>query len=169
MKTCPYCGSEVQLQVQFFYYCSFCQIKLKKEDVQENGERKSLLPQEQPSIEDVKKSTTELMKLTTLELLWLLKLARKERAEIYNNRFIFIQALKQGATKFEEAEKYTYQQYEYITRKCFVLENIIRERIGYIPPKISQKYITNLIEKLQLPTKKMIIQKTLEKEKEGIK
>ncbi len=44
MKTCAYCGSPVQLIDLNDYYCSFCMMKLKDEDVLENGKRKNHLP-----------------------------------------------------------------------------------------------------------------------------
>ena len=157
MKTCPYCGSGVQNH-HHHYYCGFCKMKLDRSEVQENGKRKNLLPQQHPTIEDAKKPTPELMKLSTVELLCLLKLARKERSDTYNNRYIFIQALKQGAKEFSDAEQYTFKEYEYWTRKCFVIENLIRERIGFIPKKINKEFIQNMIQRMQQPVKDMNIQ-----------
>jgi hypothetical protein len=132
-------------------------MKLKYEDVQENGKRKNLLPDSQPSLTDLNKSTPELMKLTTVELLCLLKFARKERADIYKRRYTFIQAMKEGADEFSEAERYTFREYEKATRKCFVLENLIRERIGYYPAKLTDSYIQNLAAKMEESLKKDMV------------
>lgn len=92
---------------------------LKGEDVQENGKRKNHLPASQPSLSDLNKSTPELMRFSTVELLFLLKFARKERADIYKQRYIFIRAMKEGADEFTDAEVYTFNEYEKATRKCY--------------------------------------------------
>jgi hypothetical protein len=159
MKTCAYCGSSVKLMDRYNYYCSFCTMKLKYEDVQDNGKRKNLLPASQPSLSDLNKSTPDLMCLSTVELLFLLKFARKERADIYHRRYIFIQAMKEGASEFTEAEEYSFREYEKATRKCFVLENLVRERIGYYPSKLTESYIQTLAVRMEESVKKdMVIQ-----------
>jgi hypothetical protein len=141
------------------YYCLFCTMKLKDEDVQENGKRKNLLPASQPSLSDLNKSTPELMCFSTIELLFLLKFARKERADIYKQRYIFIRAMNEGAGEFKEAVEYTFSEYEKATRKCFVLENLVRERIGYYPAKLTESYIQTLEARVEESAKKdMIIQ-----------
>jgi hypothetical protein len=157
MKTCPYCGSKVAKIDVYYCYCSFCVIELQYKDVQENGERKNLLPDSQPSLSDLNKSTPELMCFSTVELLFLLKFARQERSFIYKQRHTFIQALKQGESEFKEAEQYTFEEYELYTRKCFVLENLIRERIGYIPVKLTDSYIQTLAFKMEESAKKPMI------------
>ncbi|MBV7508589.1 hypothetical protein KW850_25570 [Bacillus sp. sid0103] len=159
MKTCAYCGSPVKFLDKYNYYCYFCTMKLKYEDVQENGKRKNLLPSSQPSLSDLNKSTPELMCLSTVELLFLLKFARKERSDLYHRRYIFIRAMKEGAGGFTEAEEYTFSEYEKVTRKCFVLENLVRERLGYYPTKLTESYIQTLVARMEESAKKdMVIQ-----------
>ena len=159
MKTCAYCGSPVTFVDMDECYCSFCTMKLKKEDVLENGKRKSLLPSSQPTLSDLNKSTPELMCFSTVELLFLLKLARKERADIYKQRFIFLRAMNEGADEFTEAAEYSFSEYEKATRKCFVLENLVRERIGYYPAKLTESYIQTLAARVEESSKKeMVIQ-----------
>ncbi|MCM3571265.1 hypothetical protein [Neobacillus mesonae] len=159
MKTCAYCGSPVNSNGGHDYYCSFCMMNLDYGDVQENGKRKNLLPFSQPSLSDLDKSTPELMCFSTVELLFLLKFARKERTDIYKQRYILIRAMKVGADEYTEAEQYTFREYEKATRKCFVLENLIRERIGYYPAKLTDSYIQTLAAKMEESAKKdMVIQ-----------
>ncbi|MBT2757922.1 hypothetical protein J7E71_18780 [Mesobacillus foraminis] len=148
MKTCPYCGSPVELICSQFQ-CNFCVLTLNPEDVQEDGNRKDILPVSQPSYTELRRSTRELMEFTTLELLYLLKFARSERRAIYANRKVFIQALKEGLKECLEGVRFTFNEYEYWTRKCFVLENLVREKMGYIPPKITNQYLDDLIEKIK--------------------
>lgn len=134
-------------------------MELGDENVQENGKRKNHLPASQPSLSALNKSTPELMCFSTVELLFLLKFARKERADIYQQRYIFIRAMKEGAAEFNEAEEYTFREYEKATRKCFVLENLIRERLGYYPAKLTDSYIQTLAARMEESAKKdMVIQ-----------
>ncbi|TCN18404.1 hypothetical protein [Mesobacillus foraminis] len=156
MKTCPYCGSLVELICSQFQ-CNYCELTLYPEDVQEDGDRKDFLPVSQPSYTELRKSTSELMELTTIELLYLLKFARAERRGIYANRKVFIQALKEGVEECVEGIRYTFNEYEYWTRKCFVLENLIRERMGYIPEKISDSYLDEIITKMKESQQKVMM------------
>lgn len=161
MKTCPYCGTQVK-PYHHHFYCSFCDLKIDPKDVQENGKRKKLLPQAQPAHDTLYKSVPELTGLTIIELLYLLKMARKERTTVYGERYVFIQAMKKGAQEFQEGEQSSYQSYEYWTRKCFQLENLIRERIGYIPQQLTESYLQTLASKMIQSTKKdMLIKQPL--------
>jgi hypothetical protein len=169
MKTCAYCGSSVQ-SIDDNYSCSFCSMTLNDQDVKENGKRKDLLPNSLPVLSDLNKSTLELMRISIIELLTLLKLARRERADIYKQRYVLIQAIKEGATEFSETEAYAFSEYEKITRKCFVLENIIRERMGYFPSKLTESYIQNLAARIEESAQKdMVIQQPKPLNKQEIK
>jgi len=153
MKTCPYCGSKVE-PYRDHYLCNFCEMVIDQMDVQERGKRKNYLPDSQPTLNDLQKPTQELMRFSIIELLCLLKLARAERSFIYKQRHTFIQAIKQGEDQFADGERYTFKEYEFFTRKCFVLENLVRERIGFIPFKITESYIQSLAEKIEESSKK---------------
>ncbi|MED2974238.1 hypothetical protein P4361_18575 [Fictibacillus sp. B-59209] len=158
MKTCPYCGTKVALS-PLSSYCSFCEMQISRGDLQDYGKRKNFLPASQPSLSDLNKSTAQLMNFSTVELLFLLKFARKERADIYQQRYVFIQAMKEGANEFSGAEQYAFLEYERATRKCFVLENLVRERMGYYPSKLTDSYIQTLAARMEESVKKdMVIQ-----------
>ncbi|OIK11938.1 hypothetical protein BIV59_10470 [Bacillus sp. MUM 13] len=97
------------------------------------------------------------MRFSIIELVLLLKLARKERANLYKQRYIFVQAIKQGALEYREGEQYTFLEYEKMTRKCFVLENLIRERMGYYPTFITDSFIWKLAERMINSLKKDMV------------
>jgi hypothetical protein len=86
--------------------------------------------------------------MNIVELLFLLRFARAERSSIYGQRQLFILAIKEGVGEFRKGEQYTFKEYEYWTRKCFVIENLIRERLGYIPKKLTEAYIQNLADRM---------------------
>ncbi|MBT2736567.1 hypothetical protein [Bacillus sp. ISL-7] len=46
-----------------------------------------------------------------------------------------------GNDDFKGAEREACQDYMYFTKKAFVVENIIRSRIGFVPVRITDKYL----------------------------
>ncbi|MFG6150631.1 hypothetical protein [Halobacillus sp. B23F22_1] len=83
MKTCAYCGSEVEES-----YCFYCKMELEQRCILKNGNRLAHNIQQLPSEQDIFLSTKELMQRETIELLCLLKYARKYRSDVYNWRFL---------------------------------------------------------------------------------
>lgn len=47
---------------------------------------------------------------------------------------------KDGIEEYKESEEYSGKEYEKITRKMFVLENLIRQRLGYVPHRITDAF-----------------------------
>ncbi|MQR84343.1 hypothetical protein GFV16_00090 [Bacillus megaterium] len=146
--SCCYCGSEIQLKN---CYCDFCEIQLDKSDIQINGNRKKIVSSFIPGVSTLKNSTVELLKYSTIELVYLLRMARKERSEAYGLRFSIVKGIEQSGDnkEFKElvkgGEQQLYEDYEYWSRKCFVLENIIRERTAFYPASITDQYISKLL------------------------
>jgi hypothetical protein len=57
------------------------------------------------------------------------------------------------------AEEYSFREYKKATRKCFVLEKLVREQIGYYPAKLTESYIQTLAARMEESAKKdMVIQ-----------
>lgn len=151
MDTCAYCGTEIQE-----YYCSFCEMELSDENVLQNGERKDHTISNIPFEYDFNKSTPDLMKMKTIELLYLLKFARRDRSLIYNTRIMGHQ------TKSDDLLDYTFTEYEKITRKVWVIENIIKNRVGYFPKKISDEFLNLYLARIEESQKKKMTIKTKE-------
>jgi hypothetical protein len=87
MHTCSYCGSRV-VKVTDYFYCDFCDMSLQVENVTKDGERKDQSIKNIPFEYDFNKTTKELMQLKTIELLYLLRFARQNRSDLYNQRII---------------------------------------------------------------------------------
>jgi len=139
--TCPYCGSEMEQQDQK-YYCDFCVMILHADRVQRNHERISVRVRDFALDVYLDKTTPELMRYSTFELLSLLKYARAERTNIYKLMTTFYNARKQqNIEEYKESEEYSGKEYEKITRKMFVLENLIRQRLGYVPQRITDTFL----------------------------
>ncbi|MBH0167221.1 hypothetical protein IHV12_20050 [Fictibacillus sp. 7GRE50] len=144
--TCPYCGSELMQQLGE-YYCNFCVMNVPETLVQRNHERISVRVRDFALEVHLERTTPELMTLSTFELLSLLKYARAERTALYRYLNTFYKARKQGNTdEFKESEAYSGTEYEKITRKMFVLENIIRQRLGYVPHRITEGYLAKYVD-----------------------
>ena len=139
MKTCAYCGTELETN-----FCDYCDMELEERYILHDGKRIESLIEHFPEQEGIFKNTKELLQLKTIELLCLLQHARKYRAEVYNLRLLRHQAEKQQGMNeaIEQIDKTSYSEYENATRKMWVIENIIKDRIGYYPQKITENFIT---------------------------
>lgn len=154
MKTCAYCGSEVKGK-----YCSYCDMDLIDRYILDNGNRLSQSISHLPLDQDIFKTTKELIQLETIELLCLLRIARKYRSEIYNWRILTHRAESAGGEVNEMKEK-SFEDYEDATRKVWVIENIIKDRIGYYPKKVTEDFINMYNDRIEeSEKKKMFMQK----------
>lgn len=148
MNTCGFCGSEID-----YAFCNFCEMELDERYILEDGKRldqsKSFLGY--PNRLEVYCSTKELMEKETLELLCLLREARKIRAEVYNLRKLRHEAEDEaGMTDdVKTLDTQTYSEYEISTRKVWVIENIIKDRLGYYPKRITDNFLGIYLKRIE--------------------
>ena len=144
MDSCPYCGSNVDLVNGNGFYCDFCD--LLGERPSKNGERQQRKELSfKITLEDANKSTPELMTYHVYDLLQLLKLLRDDRRQSFNHVKIFEGDLPEG---LKDIEIMTGRDYEWKTRKTWIVENIVRERIGYIPKSISDQLLKQWLNRM---------------------
>jgi|SRR5699024_2971814 len=154
MQTCAYCGTKVNDK-----YCSFCDMLLTDRYILEDGQRLDTSISHYPEMQGIFKSTAELIQLETLELLCLLRHAREYRSRAYELRILTHQATAAGGD-MEEIQASSYNDYEDATRKVWVIENIIADRIGYYPQKITEKFLAMYVDRIQKSQqKRMVIKK----------
>ncbi|MED4587643.1 hypothetical protein P9304_02755 [Priestia flexa] len=133
----------------------FCSGPLK-----ENGERlhiKKLTYEVDPS--HLNKTTPELMVLSTIELLHLLTLARSERSQNYSlmNSSWKAQEVSEDEM-FKKLESAAGKEYQKATKKVFVLENLVGQRLGYVPKRINRQFMEKYMYNIDsCNTKPMII------------
>lgn len=144
MNTCGFCGTELNNS-----YCSFCNMQLKNKNITKNGERIQHNKNITFNKDDVFLPTVKLMKLETLTLLHLLKEARKIRSNIFNIKL--------------EAEQKTYNEYETATRRVWVIENIIKNRLGYYPKRLTHDFLEAYIDKIYQSEEKVMCLKNKKK------
>ncbi|NPC90841.1 hypothetical protein HOO54_01235 [Bacillus sp. WMMC1349] len=157
MKTCTYCGTELASN-----YCSYCEMALKLDDISENGQRKKHSLSYEPDPADIFKSTLELLKSKTIELIYLLRYARKYRSNVYNSRLNIHRAEQAGQSdkQLNQFHQESYKEYEKATRKVWVIENIIADRIGYIPEQINDKFLSAYVNKIEQKQGKIMLMKS---------
>ncbi|KRE46149.1 hypothetical protein [Paenibacillus sp. Soil522] len=137
MKTCPYCHLALVLDADQ-YYCTFCQMTVVSIDVPNDVSRKPLVFDSYFYADYAELSTPELMKKSTFFLVFLLRLVRQERTDINKHLKLFNKVIDAGTHDYLEAAQESGRTYEWWTRKAWVIENILRDRIGHFPTRITR-------------------------------
>ena len=162
MKTCGYCGSEIQEP-----YCSFCEMELDPQHVLENNKRVDHLIDSTPDETAVFLPTKELLTFETIELLFILKYARKHRSDVYNLRIMGHKASAEleNDEGMNEIQAQSFAEYEKATRKVWCIENIIKDRIGYYPVKISDDFLQRYLYRIKKSQEKAMAMQSKRKVK----
>lgn len=154
--SCGLCGTELKEK-----YCSFCEMELDKSLISKNSKRLEIykkikhLPEESL----VYSGTKELMKMETINLLCLLKVARRFRSDAYKIRKLRHDAEKQAGltTEVKEIAETSYKEYDDATRRVWVIENIIKHRIGYYPLRVTDNFLGMFLDRIKESEKKQMI------------
>lgn len=143
MNTCPYCATEI-----FNNSCCFC---CYEGQPQQNGKRnvqktmKSIV-----FIDHAIKGVSELIQYHTYDLLVCLRLIRAERSQVFDTlrgvNKMFDAITENEALHFKEVQDDAGSMYEYWTRKAWVIENILMDRMGYFPDRIDDKMLIRVKE-----------------------
>lgn len=120
------------------------------------GKRLSQTIPHLPPEGDIFKGTKELLKLETIELLCLLRYARKYRSDVYNCRILTHKAEGAGG-EVEGMKEKSFSDYEDATRKVWVIENILKDRIGYYPNKITSEFIDKYNDRIERSEKNVCL------------
>ncbi|MDM5322091.1 hypothetical protein RGT17_16840 [Bacillus altitudinis] len=146
-NTCPYCGTKLKKETDFFF-CDFCDMNLPLDQIQKEGERIQIINRE-INAAYLNMTTPELMTFSTCELILLLKEARKTRA-------FFFEPTRKNTQKGED------EQFKLSTKKMYVIENILKIRLGYIPANLNQSFLNRYKKNIENPKykTKMLIWET---------
>ena len=83
----------------------------------------------------------------------MLKYARSYRSEVYHLRVISYKAEgNENDQALEEIQHQSYEEYEKATRKVWIIENILKDRIGYYPVKVTDDFLQALSSSYQAIT-----------------
>jgi hypothetical protein len=151
-----YCGTEVTVKNEV-HQCEFCEMELAASEIMMNGERKKNIVKPIISISHMNKPTRELMEMNTYELLVLLQLVRKERSSSFESmseaKKYLHQAKEEGSQQaisiLNDTLEAVIEDYSYVTRKAWVLENILAERMESVPQRITDKMLEKFFLNIQ--------------------
>ncbi|WP_159563735.1 hypothetical protein, partial [Exiguobacterium sp. 8H] len=155
-RTCRYCASplatigEKDPQQGTMYRCDFCELSFDETETMVNGERRRRLIRPVVSLEDANRPTSELQHLTTYELYALLGEVRRARGNAYDlHRLAYdtrIASMSEGvdretADNLKRMVNQAFKDFVYWKRKAYVVENLLIERTGTYPKRITAKFL----------------------------
>lgn len=155
METCKYCAEELQFigehENEVHFLCSFCNLTFLLKDTSSNRKRKQSVPDYINPL-PIFATTQEFLECDTVNLYYTLK---EIRAFWYQIKSLLERTkgkLKDGQIPRASKEKPNkmldelVKEYAVITKKKFVVENILLERTGYLPEKITEDFLNQIIE-----------------------
>ncbi|EJP82335.1 MULTISPECIES: hypothetical protein [Bacillus cereus group] len=158
---CPYCATPIQVDnngvVQEI--CEFCGGHMREQQtgmlqICQNGERFEFTKMQQNIfLEHINQSVGELKQYHTYDLYLLLKEVREARSQTYYGLQLLNKASKTEG-KLQVTANETGGEYEYYTRKAWVIENILLERQGFFPEKITARVLQYMEEQIKKSKKK---------------
>lgn len=129
---CSYCKSENQINK----HCEICGADLQK-----------VRPIRNDHLDDTvtSRSQPELEQLHTYDLLRVLRHVRTERTDIYQTMQVVRRAPKEAmGENYDETNQFGQELYREITRQKVIIEEILKDRMGYFPKRIDDKLLSIL-------------------------
>ncbi|MGH0883287.1 hypothetical protein [Bacillus paranthracis] len=158
---CPYCATSIQVDKNGVVQeiCEFCGGHMREQQtgmlqICQNGERFEFTKMQQHIfLEHINQNVGELKQYHTYDLYLLLKEVRDARSQTYYGLQLLNKASK-TEKKLQVTANETGGEYEYYTRKAWVIENILLERQGFFPEKITARVLQYMEEQIQKSKKK---------------
>ncbi|WP_353054178.1 hypothetical protein [Bacillus thuringiensis] len=158
---CPYCATPIQVDKNGVVQeiCEFCGGHMREQQTGvlqlcQNGERFEFRKlQQHIFLERVHQSVEALKQYHTYDLYVLLKEVREARSQTYYGLQLLNKVSKTESTLQATADE-TGGEYEYYTRKAWVIENILLERQGFFPEKITARVLEYMGEQIRKSMKK---------------
>ncbi|MBU8732529.1 hypothetical protein KM915_20995 [Cytobacillus oceanisediminis] len=150
MKTCKYCGTTLyflgEYQNKLHFHCSYCDLSFGIDETCENRKRKQSVPEYYN--QGYYKSTKELLSINTVELFHMLKECRSD----WYNTFSILSRLMNldeneipDKQEMDQAVKPLYDEYVKLTKQKFIIENILLEKAGFVPEKITEDFLSMIV------------------------
>lgn len=159
MNTCKYCGQRLKTNNSIEdlpFYCSFCDMKFTAKEVCLDRQRITVIPEclEHTAIYQ---TTQQFLERDTITLYHVLK---EIRSMWYDLKILLEKIKKQinGDKKLSEQLNDMLQEFRLLTKKKFVVENIILERTGFLPERITELFLDQVLsQSLAASSKKMYV------------
>jgi hypothetical protein len=150
-ETCKYCGSVLgyigELDLIHHFSCEYCDLIFEQKETCKNRMRKQSVPESYDN--NFYKPTKALLECNTVELFHLLRDCRQEWYNIYNLLGRMMNLNKDELElnpNIDEAFKPLYSEYIQLTKQKFIIENILLEKAGFLPDKITEEFLSQLID-----------------------
>ncbi|HDT6579275.1 TPA: hypothetical protein QFT23_005559 [Bacillus cereus] len=158
---CPYCATPIQVDKDGIVQeiCEFCGGRIREQQTGvlqlcQNGERFEFRKlQQHIFLECIHQSVEELKQYHTYDLYVLLKEVREARSQTYYGLQLLNKA-SQAERTLQVTANETGGEYEYYTRKAWVIENILLERQGFFPEKVTARVLEYMSEQIRKSKKK---------------
>lgn len=150
MKTCKYCATELEyigrLENENQFFCTFCDLAFPEYETCLDRKRKKFKPQYVDE-NNISLTVKEMLEMDTINLFYALRATNKFWYSVKGGLEFFKKGIK--LQKFSPAEAAAFNEmkneYNQITKQKFALENIILERTGFLPEKITDEFLLNLV------------------------
>ncbi|MED5094543.1 hypothetical protein [Bacillus safensis] len=153
MITCKYCGQALdfigEFEAETYFNCSFCKIVFPFSETSVDRKRKNSVPSFYENNYYV--PTKELLKRNTISLYYVLKDIRSAWYQLRISLDNLKKALKEtdketDKKSIEELMNELNDEFIDLSKRRCSVENIILERTGFFPEKITEQFLCELIE-----------------------
>ncbi len=153
MITCKYCGQELRFvgekDNEHYFNCSFCEIIFPLSETSVDRKRKMSVPEYYD--ESFYVPTKKLLERDTISLYHLLK---DVRATWYSIKSLLEKlkamdsenSLPKPSEVDDDTVKNLKREFIDLSKRKFAIENIILERTGYLPAKITEDFLSQIVE-----------------------
>lgn len=147
MITCKYCGTELKTDKQnnTLYFCNYCDLSFEMKDTCLDRKRVDPIPHIYEL--DFYKPTKKLLKENTVILFHILA---ECRAAWYANYSLMMKLKSLEPEQVDEELtkkiKALYNEYIKITKQKFIIENILLEKAGFVPTKLTKEFLGGLLD-----------------------
>ncbi|MEK6190618.1 MAG: hypothetical protein N2A99_06480 [Carnobacterium alterfunditum] len=158
METCKYCGQQLEFvgekEGELYFSCSFCDNMIFTLAETSSGRKRKMSVPKYINTVSMYASTPELLECNTITLYYTLKDIRAfwyhvktllEKAKVSIPTGQLPQANNEISDLNDVANELK-KEYMIITKKKFVIENIILERTGFLPEKLTEDFLTEIYE-----------------------
>lgn len=165
MITCKYCGTELKFigekENERYFECDFCEQHFTLDETSSDRKRKMSVPQYIDA--DINLPISEFFKRDTITLFFSLKETRKywysvknllENLKVHYKDGEIPQAPEDENEKFKKELNALKNEYTRLTKQKFVIENILLERAGFIPEKITDDFLNTICDSGEVASSK---------------
>lgn len=155
MITCKYCGQELkfigEVEQEHYFDCSFCEMTFPLSETSAGRKRKMSVPEYIDTLSHYA-TTEEILECNTITLYYTLKdirafwyylktMLEKSKVVLADNQ---LPKANEGEAGMDQVIQDLLKEFRTISKKKFVIENVILERTGFLPEKITEEFLSDI-------------------------